>query len=100
MQCVEIECPQNVLIMRCEKDDCRYAFNGQRTQNVEPVHARHLDVEEYNIGRSLQNSVYRVSPIPAFSNDINILEPAQHEGHATARQRLVIDDQSPHGEAS
>jgi len=92
MQRVHIECPQNMLFIRCQKDNCRQAFSRQCAQHLKTVHSRHLDVKEYNIGRSFQNSLHRGYPISALSYDFDILESTQSVNDATARQGLVVDD--------
>jgi hypothetical protein len=51
-----------------------------------------MDIEEYDIRRSFQNSFYRGLPISTFSDDLNILELPQPENDATARQRFVVYD--------
>jgi hypothetical protein len=51
-----------------------------------------MDIEEYDIGRSFQNSFYRRLPISTFSDNLNILELPQPENDATARQRFVVYD--------
>jgi hypothetical protein len=92
MQCVDIECPQSMLLIRRQKYDCRHAFSRQCTQNLKTVHAWHLDVEEHNIGGSFQDSLNRGYPVSAFSNDLHILESTQPMNDASPRQRLVVDD--------
>jgi hypothetical protein len=61
-------------------------------QNLKPVHARHLDVEEYHVRRSFQNSLYRGYPVTAFSYDLHILELTQPVDDATSRQGLIVND--------
>jgi hypothetical protein len=81
-----------MLLIRSEKNDCRHAFSRQRTQNLKTVHAGHLDVEEHNIGRPLQNSLDCGYTVSAFSNDLHILESTQPVNDASTRQGLVVDD--------
>src|SRR6185312_7277340 len=100
MQRMNIECPQNMLLIRCQKNDRGQAFSRQRSQHLKTVHSGHLNVEEHNIRRSFQNSLHCRLPISAFPDDLNISEFAKPENDAAARQRLVVDDQSTHGETS
>jgi hypothetical protein len=81
-----------MLLIRCEKNDSGQAFSRQCAQNFKPVHARHLDVKEYHIRRSLQNSIYRGYPVSALANDLHILESTQPVNDASTRQGLVVDD--------
>jgi hypothetical protein len=92
MQSMDIECPQNMLLIRRQKNDRRHTFSGQRTQNLKTVQARHVDVEEHNIGRSFQNSLDRGYTVSAFPNDLHVLESTQSMNDAPPRQGLVVDD--------
>jgi hypothetical protein len=74
MQRVNIECPQNMLLIRCQKNDCGQAFSRQRPQHLEAVHSGHLNVEEHNIRTSFQNSLHCGLPICAFPNNLDIPE--------------------------
>jgi hypothetical protein len=92
MQRMHIECPQNMLFIRGQKDHCGQAFSRQCAEHLKTVHSRHLDIKEYYIWRSLQNAFYRGYPISAFSDDLHILETTQPVNDAAARQGLVVDD--------
>jgi hypothetical protein len=81
-----------MLLICCQKNDGRQAFNWQCAQDFEAVHAWHLDIEEYNIGRLFQYLLHCGLPVSAFSNYLNIPEFTQPENDATARQGLVVDD--------
>src|ERR1700677_34238 len=74
MQRMNIECPQNMLLIRCQKNECGQAISRQRPQHLKTVHSGHLDVEEHHIGRSFQNSFHCGMPICAFPNNLDIPE--------------------------
>ena len=92
MQRMNIECPQNMLLIRGQKNDCGQPFSRQRPQHLKAVHSGHLNVEEHNIGRSLQDAFHCGLPICAFPNNLDIPEFAQPENDATTRQGFIVDD--------
>ncbi len=100
MQSVNVECPQYVFLMRRHKNYSRHVLNWQCAQHLESVQTRHLDIEKHNVRRPLQNCLHCGLPISAFSNDLNVLESAQHECDAMTRQWLIVDDQNPHSDTS
>ena len=92
MQRMNVECPQNVLLISCEENDCRQILFWQGAQNFKPIHPGHMDVEEYNIRRLFQYPLCSRNAISAFANDLNILELTQPVNDTAARQRFVIHD--------
>ena len=50
-----LERPQRVLIVRGDEDHERHALAADRLDHLEPVHLRHLDVEEHQIRRVIHD---------------------------------------------
>ena len=51
----DLERPQRVLIVGGDEDDERHALGPDRLDDFEPVHLRHLDVEEHQIRRVIHD---------------------------------------------
>ena len=65
-------------------------------QRVQPVEARHRQVEQHEIGLQLARERDRVLPARGLPADI---EPVvvEQPGERLARERMVVDDQDAHG---
>src|SRR6201996_2266052 len=99
MQGVKVEGAQNMLFIGGKEDDPRHALMRECAQNVEAIHAWHLDVEKRNIRRLLKNGRHGGASVSAFSNDCNVGEFTQPENHAAACEGFVVNDQNAHGTA-
>src|SRR6267154_355670 len=85
-----------MLVMGSDKDDGRQFLRGQNTQHLESIHAWHLHVEEYEVGRKLENLFNRGRAVSAFADDLDIGSSLEAQRHALPRQWLIIDDQDAH----
>src|SRR5271170_4822948 len=97
MQRMNVECPQNMLLIRCQKNDCGQAFSRQRPQHFKTVHSGHLDVEEHTSGdrsRILSTADCPSAHSPTISTSLNLRSlrttPRRAKGSSsTIRARTV-----------
>jgi len=90
-----LEGAKGVAVERGDEDDRRRSGALQRAEDTEPVEARHLDVEEDQIGTRAPDRLYRLKPVLALRHDFDVLIVAKLLANPLPRQRLVIDDDGP-----
>jgi len=93
---LHVERVERELLVRGEEDGERKRCAsplGARAEHGEPVALRHLDVEEDEIGGERLQRSDRRRTIATFSHDLHVGVHRQQLAHATARQRLVVDEQ-------
>src|SRR5215813_9103413 len=93
---MNFESMQGMLLVCGEKDHRRQVFSWQSSQNLKPVHARHLHVQKHNVGSEFENLLDCGGAVGALPDDLDILEPTQPKRDTAPRQRLVVDDQRAH----
>ncbi|MMZ63949.1 hypothetical protein D1872_262390 [compost metagenome] len=60
---------------------------------LQPVHDRHFDIRNDEIGRNVQRKFQRFLAIRCFTNDIkSVFLPIKHGTNANSHQQFVIDD--------
>ncbi len=96
---VDFEGAQSMLLVSREKDDAGQIPLGQGAKDFETVHTGHLDIEEDDIGRKLEDFLYCRQAVGAFADDFDVLEFAQAENDAAAGKAFVIDNQGAHDAA-
>jgi hypothetical protein len=65
----------------------------QRVDHVEPVHGRHLHVEEHEVRRVALDDRDRIDAVLALAQQVHALFAIEQLAQARARLRLVVDDQ-------
>ena len=69
---------------------------GDLPQDLEPVLARHLDVEQDEVGPFLDDRLNSRGSVRGLSDDVEIGLVRQHRPEPSAGERLVVDDQRTH----
>ncbi len=64
--------------------------------HLEPIDARHANVEQHDIGRELVDHVDGLLAMTRFPSDFEFARLHYHRTQAFARRRFVIDDEHPH----
>jgi hypothetical protein len=72
--------------------DHRQAFLRHLRQHVEPREARHLDVEEHQVGMQLGDRGQCLAAVRALARDLDVRRVLQAQLQPAARERFVIDD--------
>jgi hypothetical protein len=93
---MDLERAQSVLLVSGKKDNGGQILPRQSPKNLEPIHAGHLDIEEDNIWRELNNLPDRGRTVSALADDFDILKLLQPEPDAASRQRLIVDNYCAH----
>ena len=79
-----------------QEDNARQSFLGQRAENLKTVHARHLYIEEDEVGQKLEDLRHRGQTVWAFAHDLDIRALPQSHTNTAAGEWLVIDNQHTH----
>ena len=66
-------------------------------QDLKPVHPRHADIEEDEIGLEFIDGCHRLRAIAAFSNDPDPRDPLQILSQQRTGKRFVVDKDGGHG---
>ena len=67
----------------------------QAREHAEAVEARHLHVEQDQVGLLLGDRLDRLEAVAALADDLDVRLVLQPVAHPLAGQRLVVHDQSP-----
>ena len=81
-----------VLVIGGYEHQHRQRLLRQVREHLEPGHARHLDVQEHQVGLVLLDGGHRLAAVGALRDDLEVGGPAQAQLDAAPRQHLVIDD--------
>lgn len=60
---------------------------------LQPVHARHTDIEQHELRRMRRNGGQGLDPVSRFSHDLTDPKLADQRGEPLARERLIIYDE-------
>ena len=66
----------------------------QNLRHLQPAQARHLDVEEDQLGGLLSVGLQGGRPVARLSDDLHVAVLGQQCAQALPNQRLVVDDQA------
>jgi hypothetical protein len=97
IECADVEGFHGVMIVCRRENDARRPV--ELLQQIESGSARHLHVEEYDLGGKLFDAFTRLIDIARLTGDLDPGEGAQQPAQLAACERLVIDDECFHGEA-
>ena len=89
---VNLEGPQGVLVVSRHEDHGRHPVRPERIRQLEPGHARHLDVEEEQIRRGVAEGRDGLRAIRVFAHHLDVLLLAEERQDARPRHRLIVDD--------
>jgi hypothetical protein len=93
---VNVECGGRVLIKRRDEDDDGHRVLGKAAEHREPVHHRHLNVEEHEIGTIFDDLRDGVAAVLAFADELDALHLAQQATEPLASHWFVVDDEYTH----
>jgi hypothetical protein len=93
VQGVDLEGTQRELVVGGDEDHVWHAVRPDRTEHFEPIHHRHLDVQEQEIGLDLLDRGHRRTAIGALTDDLNFGIPLTELPESRACQRLVVYDE-------
>jgi hypothetical protein len=85
-----------VLIVGRYEDDRRHAVGANRFDDLEPVHLRHLDVQEDEIGGQIVDGGERLLAVAGLRDDLHVRLRRQQAGDPLSGQRLVVRDYDLH----
>src|SRR6185503_3969544 len=90
---VDFECLYRVLIVRRDEDEVGIDPGSQKTTgDFEPRKARHLNVEQHEVGGMFVNCPQRFDTIARLVHDLDTVELTEQETQLPARQLFVVDD--------
>jgi hypothetical protein len=89
---VDFKRVDRVLLERGDKDNDGEIVSGDPFEDAEPVHLRHLDIEEKEIGRMGPNRFDSRQAVRALRHAFHIRFLFQKPAESLARQRFVVDD--------
>ena len=92
---IGLEGPQCKLVVSGDEDDFRHIATGQSSQHIEAVHARHLDIQEHEVGRVFTNGRQRLTSITGIPANLDAIDICEAQFESPSRQFLVVDDQRP-----
>src|SRR6185503_9216808 len=90
---VDAERAQCVLLVGRQEDHGRHLVRADLGDHAEAVQARHLDVEEHEIGLELSDCADGARPVAAAADDLDVALLRERQRDSLARERLVVDDQ-------
>ncbi len=92
-----IERIDRVLIVRRCKHDSRWPFHRiQVVGGLNPIEARHANVQQDNIGLLSRRDFKGIFAITRFANDFVFAEVIHELAQTIARRLFIVDDQNPH----
>jgi len=87
------ECRERVLVVRRHEHGGRHVGRSDGAHDLEPGHAGHLYVEEYEIGLQRSNCLDCRNAVADHADDLDAALLSHQARHALAAEGLVIDDQ-------
>lgn len=81
---------QGMLVVGRDENDGRQLLRPQGVEHVEPVHPRHLDVQEYQVRLVFADGGHRRRAVPAFAGYLYIRLGREQRAETLAPERLVI----------
>ena len=92
---VDLEGLQRILVVGGHEDDGGHAVGSERLADGEPVHRRHLNVEEDEIGRIAPDGLEGLGAVRALPDHLDVRLLAEQRHEARAGHRLIVDDEGP-----
>jgi len=98
---VHLERADRVLVEGRDEDDRRHPRRPARVDHREPVHPRHLHVEEEQVDVLALEHRERLRPVAALRHELGVRLRADEALEAAPRERLVVGDRDAdrHGQA-
>ena len=84
---------EGVLIVGGHEDDERHALAPDRFDDLEAVHVRHLDIEEDELRRVIQDRRHGFLAVTTLAHHLDVGLARQQGRQPLARERLVVHDQ-------
>ena len=97
VECMDVERLERVLVEGRDEHEERQRFAAEGRDDVEPAGARHLDVEEDEIGLRAADRVDRVEAVLALGDHLESLLPVKEHPQPLAGERLVVRDDDARG---
>ena len=72
---------------------------GDRAGRLEPVHDRHADVHEHDVGLELAHQRHRLGAVLALADDLEVWGGVHEQAERPAHERLVVHHDDPHRRA-
>src|SRR5262249_17076392 len=82
---------QRILFIRCYEDDAREHRTIQRFQDLEAVHARHLNIQKNEIRMMPPYFGNSRLPVTAFCNNLDFRLPLEKTNQPAERKRLIFN---------
>src|SRR5690606_9556706 len=79
-----------------EDDRGRRGEARKMARALQPVHARHANVQQHHVGVVLDDLAKRFFAVARFANHFRASDRLQHATQAESRRRLIIHDQYAH----
>jgi len=80
-----------IAIHRKDKDLDPCIFFSKQIRGSQPVHARHIDVHQHDIGRKFLGLAYGLLTVSGFANDGDLRVLAQARAKPLAHDRVIVD---------
>jgi hypothetical protein len=93
VKCVNLERPQSVLIMRRHKNNAWHLFLGDRLNDSEAVHPRHLHIQEDQIRPMFPDRGNRRFRPTRLADHPHIRLLTQKPQNLSPRGRFIVDNQ-------
>ena len=93
---VNLKSAQRVLFVCGKENYRRQILLWDSPENLKPVHAGHLHIEENNVRRKGKNFLNCRGSILTLSNNFDIPELLQSKHDTAPSQRFVVDNQRAH----
>ena len=82
-----------MIFVRGAEDHGRRRFERiEMARGFEPVHDRHADVEQHEIGLQARRGFERVEAIAGFAGDFDAVDLGEQRGQSLARQGFVVNE--------
>ena len=81
---------QCVLIVSGDEDGQRHVLDAHLAHHGEPIEARHLHIEEHDLGAQARDGAAGFRSVLAFGHDLKLAVGGEQVANGFARQRLVV----------
>jgi hypothetical protein len=94
---VRLEGVDRESVERRHEHDHRHALLRHLLDDLDAGEARHLDVEEHQVGSESGDGRQRLAAVGALPDDLDVVRVLEAQFEAAPRQRLVVDDEGAYG---
>ncbi len=87
-----------MILVRGAEDHRRRHFQRiEMARGFEPVHHRHADVEQHEIGLDPRRGFERFEAVAGFADDLDAVDLGNQRGESLAREGFVVNYECFHG---